>query len=115
MSIKTITPTEVFRLHQESGGISIIDVREADEFAEASSPLAENFPLSAFDAKIFGKDRDKKSQLYLLCRSGKRSLRAAQILESAGFTSVYNIDGGMIAWEGAGLPIVRKTVAVKSR
>jgi len=72
MSIKTITPTEVFRLHQESGGISIVDVREIDEFTEVSSPLAENYPLSAFDANVFGKNRDKNNQLYLLNRSGKR-------------------------------------------
>ncbi len=108
MSIKTITPAEVFRLHQESGGISVVDVRETDEFAEVSSPLAENHPLSTLDAKVFGKGRDKKNQLYLLCRSGRRSLRAAQLLEAAGFESVYNVEGGMLAWAAAGLPVVRQ-------
>ena len=108
MSIKTITPADVFRLNQESGGIAIIDVREIDEFAEISSPLAENYPLSTFDAASFGKKRDKKSSMYMLCRSGKRSLKGAQLLASAGFESIYNIEGGMNAWEGSGLPVVRK-------
>jgi rhodanese-related sulfurtransferase len=71
MNIKTITPEEVFRLHQESGCITIIDVREKDEFAEVSSALAENYPLSRFDAGSFAKKRDKKTQLFLLWRSGK--------------------------------------------
>jgi rhodanese-related sulfurtransferase len=107
MSIKTITPADVFRLYQESGGVKIVDVRERDEFAEVSSPLAENYPLSAFDAGSFAKESDTKTQLFILCRSGKRSLKAAELLESAGFESVYNIAGGMIAWETSGLPVVR--------
>jgi rhodanese-related sulfurtransferase len=107
MSIKTITPEDVFRLNQESGGITIIDVREKDEFAEVSSPLAENHPLSTFDAGSFAKKRDKKTQLFMLCRSGKRSLKAAQLLESAGFESIYNVEGGMMTWETSGLPVVR--------
>ncbi len=106
MSIKTITPTDVFRLHQESGGITIIDVREYDEFAIVSSPIAENYPLSTFNADSFTKKGQKKNSIYLLCRSGKRSMRAAQLLEAAGFESVYNIEGGMIAWEASGLPVV---------
>lgn len=108
MTIKSISPTAVHRLNQEAGGIRIIDVRETDEFAEISSPLAENYPLSTFDAGVFANNLDRRSQLYMLCRSGKRSLKAAQLLETAGFESVYNIEGGMIAWEEAGLPVVRR-------
>lgn len=108
MTIKNISPTDVHHLNQEAGGIKIVDVREKDEFAEISSPLAENFPLSSFDAAAFAKKLERRSPVYMLCRSGKRSLRAAQLLESAGFESVYNIDGGMIAWEEAGLPVVRR-------
>jgi rhodanese-related sulfurtransferase len=43
----------------------------------------------------------------MLCRSGKRSLKAAQLLESAGFESIYNVEGGMMTWETSGLPVVR--------
>ena len=108
MKIKSISPVDVYSLHQESGGMAIIDVRERDEFAEIASPLAESFPLSEFDPAQFAKARDKKSPLYMLCRSGKRSLKAGQLLEGEGFESVYNIEGGMLAWEQAGLPVVRK-------
>ena len=108
MSIKTITPTEVFRLQQESGAITIIDVREADEFAEVRSPIAKNFPLSTLNADAIAKELDRRAPIYLLCRSGKRSMRAAEIFESKGFNSVYNVNGGMIEWEASGLPVVRK-------
>ena len=108
MTIKSISVTDVYQLNQESGAITIIDVREVAEYAEVSSTLAINIPLSTFDAKEFGKTHKKSDQIYMLCRSGKRSHKAAQLLEAAGFASLYNIEGGMLAWEAAGLPVVKK-------
>ena len=108
MTIKTITPSEVFRLQQESGAIAILDVREADEFSEVCSTLAKNFPLSTLNVEAISKKIDLRSPIYVLCRSGKRSMRAAEMLERGGFKSVYNIEGGMIEWEACGLPVVRK-------
>jgi rhodanese-related sulfurtransferase len=107
MPIKSITPEAVFQLHEESGGLVLIDVRENDEFAEVSSALAENFPLSTFDPQSFAKTHDKTTPIYLICRSGRRSLRAGEQLQQLGFQSLFNVDGGMIAWESAGLPVVR--------
>ena len=109
MSIKSITPMDVFHLNQESEGLAIVDVREADEFVMASSPLAENYPLSTFEVGDFAKKHDKKSQIFMLCKSDKRSMKIAQLLESAGYESVFNIEGGMMAWEASGLPDVRKS------
>lgn len=50
----------------------------------------------------------RKTQVYVLCRSGRRSLSAGQQLDAIGFGCVYNIEGGMIAWEEAGLPVIRR-------
>jgi rhodanese-related sulfurtransferase len=108
MSIKSITPNEVFRLQQESGAITIVDVREADEFAEVCSSDAKNFPLSTLNVRDIANNFDRRTPIYVLCRSGKRSMRAAAMFVSEGFHSVYNIDGGMIEWEASGLPVVRK-------
>ena len=49
----------------------------------------------------------RKNQIFVICRSGRRSLKAAEMLESAGFESVYNVEGGMIDWEASGLPVLR--------
>jgi len=108
MAIKNITPSEVFRLQQESGAITIIDVRQPNEFAEVSSTLAKNFPLSTLTAETLAKSIDSRSPVYVLCRSGKRSMRAAEMLDRSGFKSIYNIDGGMMEWESCGLPVVRR-------
>jgi rhodanese-related sulfurtransferase len=108
MSIKTITPAELSQLHQTSGAVTVIDVREPDEFSEVSAPIAKNYPLSRFDPADFASKHDKLGKFFMLCRSGQRSLRAAQMLEAQGFGSVFNVTGGMIAWESAGLPVIRK-------
>ena len=50
---------------------------------------------------------DKERAVYLICRSGRRSLEAAQLLEREGFTQVFNVEGGTLEWEEAGLPVVR--------
>lgn len=105
--IKTISPTDLFRLQQESGGITVIDVRESDEFAEVASPLSENLPLSTFAPSQVTKHYDKRTELYMMCRSGRRSLHAAQLLYDEGFLCVYNVEGGLNAWEAAGLPVVK--------
>ena len=108
MPIKSISPGEVYQLRQNSSALSIIDVREKDEFAAVSSPLATNFPLSSFDINEIARKYDAQAPLFLLCRSGKRSMRAAEILQTQGFNALYNIEGGMIEWEASGLPVVRE-------
>ena len=42
---------------------------------------------------------DKEKPVYLYCRSGKRSASAAEKLKEAGFTEVYNLKGGILAWK----------------
>lgn len=107
MAIKNITPIEVYRLQQESGAIRIMDVREPGEFAEIRSPLAENIPLSTFNAEDLSKNLDLQTPIFIVCRSGARSLKAAQMLSKKGFQNIYNIEGGMSAWADSGLPISR--------
>lgn len=85
----------------------IVDVREPDEF---DGPLghiedAELVPLATVAAAASGWARDRP--LVVVCRSGARSGRAAAQLAAMGF-DVYNLTGGMTAWNAAGLPVVRK-------
>ena len=51
---------------------------------------------------------DKNANIFLYCQSGRMSAIAAEELLKRGYTNIWNLDGGMSAWENAGLPIIRK-------
>jgi rhodanese-related sulfurtransferase len=94
---------------QIAEGIQLLDVRTLEEWndgylrgAKLLDVSAEGFVEKA--TKLL--DRDKPLLVY--CRSGKRSERAASLLRAAGFSKVHEIEGGMLAWQAAGKPVVRK-------
>ncbi len=50
---------------------------------------------------------DPGKPVVVYCRSGKRSAKATELLQSAGFTKVHDMDGGITAWQKAGKPVVK--------
>ena len=101
---KSISVVEAASL-QKNGAI-LVDVRELAEFQEISAPGAINVPLSLIqkmgpDAyRNLGVDPDAKG-LLVICRSGGRSGMACGGLGE----NAINVDGGMLAWQAAGLPV----------
>ncbi|MGQ9887998.1 MAG: rhodanese-like domain-containing protein [Aggregatilineales bacterium] len=82
----------------------LLDVRTPEEFASGHLDGATNINVQELQSRLSEIPRDRPVVLY--CRSGNRSAQAARMLQAAGFTSVYDL-GGIIAWERAGLPVVR--------
>jgi rhodanese-related sulfurtransferase len=95
--MKQLTAKEVEKLLQEGKQLNIIDVREVDEVAAGKIPGAINIPLGLLEFRM--NELDKNKEYILVCRSGGRSGRAAQLLESHGY-NVINMTGGMLDWEG---------------
>lgn len=89
------------------GELRLVDVREPDEFVGPLGhvPGAELVPLSTVPAAAAAWNRDEP--VLLVCRSGGRSARAATTLASMGFRHLFNLVGGMIAWEANALPHLR--------
>ncbi len=84
--------------------ITLIDVREPGEYAEAHIAGAASMPLSQLDPnQIVPKGN---TQLVLYCQSGRRSASAAQKLLAAGLAPVTQLEGGMATWQQAGYPTV---------
>ncbi|WP_082218527.1 rhodanese-like domain-containing protein, partial [Geobacillus sp. ZGt-1] len=77
--------------------LHIIDVREPGEVAAGKIPGAVNIPLGLIEFRMH--ELDKNEEYILVCRSGGRSGRAAEFLDSRGYR-VINMTGGMLAWEG---------------
>lgn len=65
-------------------------------------------PYNEIDQKLNQLPGDKNAMLVLYCRSGRMSQPAAETLVKLGYTNVWNLDGGMAAWEQQGLPILNK-------
>ncbi|HEY0714142.1 MAG TPA: rhodanese-like domain-containing protein [Polyangia bacterium] len=85
----------------------IIDVREPHEWIGELGhiPGATLVPLATLEAAAAQWDRERP--VVVVCRSGSRSTRAAVTLAALGFRQVRNLAGGMLAYKGAGLPVVR--------
>ena len=101
-----VTPYQVHAAPR--AGRRLIDVREAHELAGDLGHIAgvEHVPLATVADAARAWDRD--ADLLVICRSGGRSARAAEILLSLGFRRVENLAGGMLAWNAAGLPVERR-------
>lgn len=85
----------------------LIDVREPSEYAGELGHVegAELVPLATLGSAASSWPREEP--IVVICRSGARSGRAAAQLVKMGFAKVMNLTGGMLAWNGAALPIVR--------
>jgi sulfur-carrier protein adenylyltransferase/sulfurtransferase len=75
---------------------TLIDVRQPEEYEVSRMPGSRLIPLPEFEDSI--KDMDKNTRYVLHCKLGGRSQRAVEIMEKAGFKSVYNLEGGIEAW-----------------
>ncbi len=88
-------------------GVVTLDVRTPGEFAEGYIQGARliDFQSGNFENEIATLDKNATYAVY--CRSGNRSGQAVKVMQDAGFTNVFNMNGGVIDWANAGLPLVR--------
>jgi len=86
-------------------GCQLVDVREFPEYETERVPGSTLVPLSALKENIGQIATD--GPVFLLCRSGKRAAQAAEKLSGFGYKDLRVIDGGLIAWRVAGLPVER--------
>lgn len=96
--MRSMTPADV---HAIDGAV-IVDVREPHEHQRAHIEGTIDIPLGELVARIDEVPRD--TTVYVLCHVGGRSAQATQYLETQGFDAV-NIDGGIVEWYRAGLPV----------
>jgi rhodanese-related sulfurtransferase len=86
----------------------VIDVRPAADFAKGHIINAQNIPMNGLKNQLGVLQKHKNGPLVVACRSGSQSSMACQQLRKAGFAEVYNLRGGVLAWQSANLPLTRK-------
>lgn len=110
----TSQPTQIFenlsasefkKLLSEKEGVQLVDVRTPGEFADRH---LENAVLMDINDPNFSQSitaLDKNKPVFVYCLAGGRSSNAAGIMKDAGFKEVYNLTGGLTAWNAAGYPV----------
>lgn len=100
---RVVGPTEAQEAQQR--GAVLLDVREPHEWQSGHAPKARHIPLGQLPGRIG--ELPANREIFVVCRSGARSARAARLL-SAHRDDVANVKGGMTAWAHSGLPVVAK-------
>jgi rhodanese-related sulfurtransferase len=104
---KLVTPAAAVALMNTEDSI-VIDVRELHEFSEGHIENAHHIPLGKIEERLYELEAHKNAPVIVTCQSGTRAPQACGKLTKAGFGQVYELQGGMVAWEEQKLPISRK-------
>ncbi|MFD1361072.1 rhodanese-like domain-containing protein [Lentibacillus salinarum] len=95
--MKQITMKELAeKVKNKEDDVNVIDVREDEEVEQGKIPGAKHIPLGEVPERLGELDKDE--HYYMVCRSGGRSGKASEFLETQGY-HVTNVDGGMLAWD----------------
>jgi len=102
------SPQQVVQLMNNEDSI-LLDVRENNEYKEGHIVNSIHIPMSEVKNRISELDKYKNSQVIVSCRSGHRSSRTCALLKKSGFNNIFNLRGGIMAWESDKLPITTKS------
>ena len=106
LGFRDIKPQEAVRLINHEGAVPL-DVREDGEYREGHVLNALHIPVGLIEERLQDLSSYKTRPLIVYCRTGQRSAKAGVLLRKQGFERVYKLSGGMLAWRGADLPVVK--------
>ena len=86
----------------------IVDVREEREIIDGAIKDARHIPVSEFKGRLKELNKSKKHPVLVYCKTGARSGSACKMLEAEGFENVTSLEGGIVAWETANMPLSKK-------
>jgi rhodanese-related sulfurtransferase len=105
--IPTITVQTLKQYYDTNPNTCILDVRELDEWQSGHIKGALHIPKDQVAAIVEEKIPDHNTAVYIHCKGGVRSLTAAQVMRDKGYTNVFSVEGGIMAWENAGYAVER--------
>ncbi len=106
--IQTVSVHELKNAMEKNDSACVIDIREDDEWQEGYIPQALHVPKDLLPSQIHVHATHFDTPIYLYCRSGVRSLYAAQYLMAMGYTHVFSVNGGILAWAQSGYCVQQK-------
>ncbi len=104
--IESVPPLQAVGLINHDNAL-VLDVREANEFESGHIINALHIPVGGLGNNLAKLDKYRQQPIVVGCASGNRSSQACRLLKKNGFEKVYNLKGGMLAWQSAGLPTAK--------
>ncbi len=98
---------EVTQLLNQGANTLVLDIREGAEYTSGHVPRARHIPLGELSKRVDEIVKFKDKPVIVTCKNGSRAGAATRLLRKAGFTSVYQLKGGVAAWQQASLPVER--------
>ncbi len=83
----------------------LLDVRTPGEYAQGTIAGSINLPVDDIATRVTEKIPDRSACIYVFCRSGARSYRAASYMMRMGYTQVVNMEGGLLGWQAKHFPL----------
>lgn len=112
-AIKNIRPAEAVMSINRNGAI-VVDVRTEKEYLEGHIVNSLHIPLGMLENRLSELKEYKSQPVIVVCRTGSRSSSAVSTLKKQGFKSVTNLNGGILAWNSANLPITTEKTKQKN-
>ena len=105
----SLTPASAVQLmNTEEDNILVLDVREPGETAGGKITKATQIPVGSVGQRIGELEKHKDKHIIVYCKNGTRSGIACKELSKAGFEHVYSLNGGLVSWQEAHLPLSKK-------
>ena len=89
----------------------VIDLRPSAEFANGHLPAARHLEFAELQAKVGQLVKNKSNPVLLVCQNGQQSNKAVRVVQDAGYAEVHVLEGGLNAWQQAGMPVVKQGAA----
>ena len=102
-----VDPDETVRLINRENA-ALLDLRESHELGGKTIRNAKHLPVSVLQQRLADIAPLKDTPLIAFCASGVRAPAACRVLKKNGFLKVYNLKGGITAWQQANMPLVKK-------
>jgi len=104
-TLKEVAPEEVQKMIESRETVTIVDVRESEEYRAGHLPSAVSVPRGFLEMRIEEAIVDRTAPLVLYCAGGVRSLFATETLKNMGYTSVLSMTGGFNGWSRKGFSV----------
>lgn len=106
LGFQEVSPADAVSLINRENAI-VVDVRDDQEYGSGHVINSIHTPLVLMESQLSKLGTDKSRPVLVCCQNGQRSAKAGVILSKHGFTKIFKLAGGMLAWQAANLPTVR--------